>query len=254
MNCRLKRLFLILLLIWPLCVQGKIFVVLVGISEYGPSYENLTYCHQDAIDMYGMLKAYTTPGRIILLTDKQAKHDSIVYYTKRLFSQAQPDDIVIFFFSGHGNANVFFAYDKSLYFNTLQSIFRQTRARRKLIFADACFSGTLRKPGNQTASANSNLGRQTASANANPGKNVLLFLSSRSDQFAQENSALKNGIFTYFLLAGLNGEADFNRDGYITAKELFNFVNPKVKAQSDGTQIPVMWGKFNENMVILKPK
>ena len=239
----LKKLFLILLWICPLCVQGKIYVVLVGISEYGTLYENLTYCHQDAIDMYGLLKAYTVPENIILLTDKQATHDNIVYYTKRLYSQAQPDDVVIFFFSGHGNANVFFAYDKTLHFNTLQSVFRQTKAKRKLIFADACFSGTLRQPGNQTASANSN-----------PGKNVLLFLSSRSNQFSQENSALKNGIFTYFLLTGLKGEADFNSDGYITAKELFNFVNPKVKAQSNGNQIPVMWGKFNENMVILKSK
>ena len=107
MNDWVKKLLLILLLICPLYVQGKIFVALVEISEYGQSYKNLTYCHQDAIDMYNMLKEYTTPERIILLTDKQAKHDNIVYYTKRLFSQAQPEDMVIFFFSGQGNTNVF---------------------------------------------------------------------------------------------------------------------------------------------------
>ena len=96
---------------------------------------NLTYCHRDAIEMYRILKDYTTPDKIKLLTDKQAKHDSIVFYTKQLFRQAQPEDIVLFF-----------------------------------------FSGTFRQPSNQTASDNSSV-----------GKNVLLFLSSRSNQYSQED-------------------------------------------------------------------
>lgn len=239
----MKKALFILWLVLPLSLsaQGKIYAVLVGVSEYEQSANNLNYCHRDAIEMYEMLKAYTAPERMMLLINKQAKLDNIVYYTQQLFKQAQPDDIVIFFFSGHGGKNIFVSHDKPLYFSTLENIFKQTKAKRKLIFADACYSGTLRQPGNQTASNNSNM-----------GKNVLLFLSSRSNQLSQEDSALKNGAFAYFLLAGLRGGADFNRDGYITAKELFNFVNPKVKERTSGRQIPVMWGKFDENMIILK--
>ena len=239
----MKKLLFIVLLALPLSVEGKIYAVLVGVSEYEQSANNLTYCHRDAIEMYALLKDYTPPDRMKLLTNKQAKHDNIVYYTRQLFQQAQADDIVIFFFAGHGNNDVFFAHDKALYFSILKSIFKQSKANRKLIFADACFSGTLRQSGNPAASANTDL-----------GKNVLLFLSSRSNQYSHENSALRNGIFTYFLLAGLRGGADVNKDGYITAKELFNFVYPKVKQRSGGKQNPVMWGKFDENMIILKRK
>ena len=239
----MKKLLILFLLVIPLSAEGKIYAVLVGVSEYAQPDNNLTYCHRDAMEMYALLKDYTTPDRIKLLTNRQAKHDNIVYHTRQLFQQAQADDIVIFFFSGHGNRDVFFAHDKELYTSTLKKIFKQTKAKRKLIFADACRSGTLRQPGNQTASSRIDL-----------GQNVLLFLSSRSDQLSREASDLKNGVFTYFLLAGLRGGADVNKDGYITAKELFNFVYPKVKQRSGGKQIPVMWGKFDENMIILKRK
>jgi uncharacterized caspase-like protein len=236
-----KNVLCLLLFTLPVSVHGEIYGVFVGISEYEKPEGNLAYCHRDAIAMYETLKAYTTPGKMMLLTNQQAKHNNIVYYAKQLFLQAQPDDIVLFFFSGHGNRNVFFAYDKSLYFSTLHSIFKQTKARRKFIFADACFAGTLRQPG-----------AQPASGKPNAGNNVLLFLSSRSDQYAQENKLLGNGVFTHFLVTGLKGAADANSDSYVTARELFDFVHPKVKERTNESQIPVMWGKFDENMIILK--
>lgn len=238
----IKNTLFIFLIAFPLSIQGEIYAVLVGISEYA-SGNNLTYCHRDAIEMHAMLKDYTSPDKILLLINQQAKHNNIVYYTRQLFQQAKPEDIVIFFFSGHGNKNIFFTYDRPFSFSTLQSIFKQTKAKRKLIFADACFAGTLRQSGSQAAASQSNV-----------GNNVLLFLSTRSNQHARENNTLQNGIFTYFLLDGLRGGADVNKDSYITAKELFNFVYPKVKARTGDMQNPVMWGKFDENMIILKLK
>ena len=237
----MRKILFILFVVLPFSLQGRIFAVFVGISEYEQSVNNLTYCHRDAMAMYELMKEYATPECMILLTDKQAKHDDIVYHTKQLFQQAQSEDIVIFFFSGHGYFNLFCAYDKNLHFSTLQKIFQECKAQRKLIFADACYSGTMRQEGGQSAS------NQSSAEN-----NVLLFLSSRSDQTSRENALLRNGIFTYFLLAGLRGGADTNKDGYITARELFDFVNPRVKQRSNATQVPVMWGRFDENMTILK--
>jgi uncharacterized caspase-like protein len=223
------------------CPQGKIYAVLAGVSEYANANNNLTYSHTDAIEMYRMLRAHTHPAQIKLLTNQNAACDNIVYHTRQLFAEAQPDDIVIFYFSGHGNNGMFFSHDKPLYFSTLSGIFKQCKAKRKMVFADACLSGTLRKSSKKNPAAKTGL-----------GKNVLFFLSSRSNQSSIESFGLKNGVFTYFLLAGLKGGADNNGDKFITAKELFNFVYPKVKEHSGGVQVPVMWGKFDKNMVILK--
>jgi len=224
--------------------QGKIYAVLVGVSEHQDPSKNLDFSHRDATEMYHLLKKHSSPDRIKLLTNSEARHDNIVRHAQNLFHQAKPEDMVIFFFSGHGNENGFVAHDKNLTYTTLQTIFKDCAANRKMIFADACRSGSLRQPGES--------GRQATSNNQNVGADVMLFLSSRSDQTSWEYSNLKNGMFTYFLISGLSGKADANKDNLITAIELFNYVNPNVKKKSDGTQTPVMWGNFDKNMVILK--
>ena len=80
---------------------------------------------------------------------------------------------------------------------------------------------------------------------------VLLFLSSRSNESSIENPKLKNGFFTAYLERGLRGGADDNKDKIITAKEIYNFVSNGVKKVSNDRQHPVMWGRFSDNLIIL---
>jgi uncharacterized caspase-like protein len=236
----LSVLFFLFVFINESDIHAKLYAVCVGVSEYEQSLNNLEYSHQDAIEMYEMFKLQVPVNQLKLLTDQQATTDNIVSTAKTLFSQARTEDIVIFFFSGHGDKGCFMAHDKPLYFKTLQSIFKQTKAKRKIIFADACYVGSLRTSKDDTTNDHVSV-----------GNNVLLFLSSRSNQTSMEMSRLKNGVFTYFLLAGLKGGADNNKDRVITARELFNFVNPKVIEKSGASQVPVMWGKFEENMTLI---
>jgi uncharacterized caspase-like protein len=236
----LPILFFLFVFINVFDTHAKLYAVCVGVSQYEQSLNNLEYSHQDAIEMYEMLKLQAPVNQLRLLTDQQATADNIVSTTKALFSQARAEDIVIFFFSGHGNKNYFKAHDKPLYFKILKSIFKQTKAKRKIVFADACYVGSLRTSK-----------EDAANNRVSVGDNVLLFLSSRSNQTSMEMSRLKNGVFTYFLLAGLKGGADNNKDRVVTARELFDFVNPKVTERSGGSQVPVMWGKFEENMTLL---
>jgi len=241
----MKKILLVLLLTLPLSVQGKIYAIFVGVSEYELPIDNLVYSHRDAIEMYELMKEHTAPDRVKLLINDQAKYDSIVSYTAQLFRRANPDDVVLFFFSGRGQGNAFYANDKILYLSKLNEIFKQTKARRKLIFADACYSGTLSGESDNQAVPDGSKGLDS---------NVLLYLSSRSDQYATGSTSFRNGVFTYFLLTGLRGGADANKNGSITAKELYDYVNPKVKERTNGKQIPSMRGKFDTGMVILKLK
>jgi uncharacterized caspase-like protein len=215
------------------------YAVCIGISDYRQAKMKLINCRQDAKEMYALLQKQAPDKNLVLLTDNQATEENIVKQTADLFKKASSEDIVIFFFSGHGDKGCFVAYDKRLYFNSIRQIFKQTKAKRKIILADACYSGTLR------SGENSNRGNGKQSV----GSNVLLFLSSRSNQTSIDDPTLRNGMFTFFLLAGLKGGADANKDRKITARELFDFVNPKVKEKSGGTQSPVMWGKFDENLI-----
>ena len=47
-----------------------------------------------------------------------------------------------------------------------------------------------------------------------------------------------HGVFTYFLLRGLKGEADKNHDGVVTAGELFAYLERAVPEATNGKQNP----------------
>ena len=220
--------------------EGKLYAVIVGVSEYEDPQNNLSYSHRDAMEMKDLFLQLTPESSLRLLTNQRATRDNILRAANELFSRAQPKDMIVFYFSGHGGDGCFYGHDKAFYFSALKEAFRQSKAERKVILADACYSGTLRTPASEEQIGNDSL-----------GSDVLLFLSSRSDQTSQETIFIRNGAFTYFLLAGLKGGADVNRDKIVTAKELFLFVNPKVKERTNNAQVPVMWGRFDDDMVIL---
>ena len=62
---------------------------------------------------------------------------------------------------------------------------------------------------------------------------------------------MQNGYFTTYLLSGLKGDADKNKDQIITARELFDYVSVKVSQISGDRQHPVMWGKFSDNLILM---
>jgi uncharacterized caspase-like protein len=54
---------------------------------------------------------------------------------------------------------------------------------------------------------------------------AVVFTSSRSREFAQESEEWRHGAFTYAILKGLEGGADFFKDGIIKIKALDAFVS-----------------------------
>ena len=173
----------------------------------------------------------------MLITNANATRERVVRYASILFSKAGSDDIVLFFFSGHGYRGGFSLYDGYLSYQKLRSIFSACRAKNKMIFADACYSGDIRE--NRVARFK------------DPNNRVMLFLSSRSDECSKELSNMRNGLFTASLCRALKGGADTNYDRIITARELYVAVSNMVVELSNDTQHPVMWGNFPDSMPIM---
>jgi uncharacterized caspase-like protein len=68
---------------------------------------------------------------------------------------------------------------------------------------------------------------------------------------------LGHGVFTYYLLAGLNGAADLNGDGIVTVQELYEYVERQVTQKSrsvGGNQHPVMKGELEGVLPLVKVK
>lgn len=224
----------------------KIYVVSVGIADY-KEINDLRFTEND-VEVFNRIMSQHT-DEIYSLVGRQANHANIVKTIRTVFAKANANDAVVFFFSGHGYEGGFCSYDMraqsylgGMTYQELQILFRNCRAGRKMVFADACFSGGASKQ--RTA-----LTVQTIKNN-----DVMFFLSSRFDETSLELPEGPNGLFTYFLAKGLCGESDYNNDRSITAQEIYNYVSTNVVEytnQIPHNQHPTMWGNFNKNMNIL---
>ncbi|MBI4254682.1 MAG: caspase family protein, partial [Candidatus Rokubacteria bacterium] len=66
-----------------------------------------------------------------------------------------------------------------------------------------------------------------------------------------------HGIFTYYLVQGLRGAADANRDGIVSLQELYAYLEREVGRKSravGGNQHPVMKGELEGALPLVPVK
>jgi uncharacterized caspase-like protein len=211
-------------------------MVCVGIADYPGTKNDLRISDNDAKTIAKVFSV-TKDASVQVLINEEATQSALLSSMHTSFADAQSDDAVILYFSGHGTPGSLVCYDGQLTYQHIFKMLKGCKANRKIIIADACFSGKMRTGGQQTSNYNS--------------QNVMLFLSSRTTEYSSETD-YKNSLFTIFLERGLRGGADMNKDRHITAREIYNFVHQGVIKASGNKQHPVMWGKFDNNMTIIK--
>ena len=218
-------------------VPPKMFAVIVGISDYEGTSSDLRYSSVDAELFYNNLKSAMptecSKGDVRLLLNAQGTEEAIANAITEVFAKAGPSDYVIFFFSGHGsNAGYFCPYNirsGQVQHTFVRDNFFNSKAKYKVCFADACFSGDLV---DQSGSSLSQL----------QGDKIALLMSSKSYQTSMETASIEQGYFTYYLIKGMKGEADKSGDNYVTLAELFLYVKEEVADATKNQQVPVVFG------------
>ena len=223
------------MMLCAITLQAKTYLVSVGIADYPGTEHDLRISDNDAKTI---AKVFSVAKRatVSILINEQATQSALLSTMHTSFMNANSEDIVILYFSGHGTPGALVCHDGLLTYQHIFKMLKGCKASRKVIIADACYSGKMRTNNQQTSSYNT--------------QNVMLFLSSRTNEVSRE-SRYKNSLFTIFLERGLRGGADTNRDRYITARELYDFVHKGVIEASGNKQHPVMWGKFDNNMTVI---
>lgn len=241
-----KTVVLLLLLLLPIFVRAAVYLVSAGISDY-PGYSmDLKNPANDARAIQWIYSKNAKNHNVYykLLVNKQATVNNIVSAMNSLYANATENDIVVFYFSGHGFPGGFCAYDGEFYYDKIRQAMNRSRSKNKMIFADACFAGDMRTNGRHVSPEDTLALRKA---------NVMLFLASRSNEYSLDGFG-KNGLFTSYLQKGLRGNADYNGDRTITARELYNYVHPNVARQAQlgfTEQHPVMWGNFSDDMPVI---
>jgi hypothetical protein len=236
----------------------RIFAVVVGVGKY-LTMPALTFTDDDAHRFYAFLKrpegGALQDNQVTLLLDEDATRKNILAAMQEYFLRADENDVVMFYFSGHGLRGSFLPVDYDGHNNRLRhdeirAIFDQSKAKHKLCIADACHSGSLKYDLMVAKGpAPISLDNYYKAFDESSG-GIALLMSSNEEELSLEDHGLRQGVFTYYLLEGLKGDADANGDRLVTIQEIYQYVAQKVRYFTSGIQSPVLTGQFDVNMPV----
>ncbi len=233
----------------------KIWAVVIGVATYNHM-PTLKFTDDDAYRMYAFLKSpeggALSDDHIRILIDEDATKQKILNTLNEIFMKAGPNDLVMFYFSGHGLPGSFLpsdfdGFDNRIFHEEIKEILDNSPAKYKICIADACHSGGLLAMKGAAAN-NALLKYYEALAQSSPGS--ALILSSKSSETSLESSGLRQGVFSHFLIRGLKGEADANFDNIVSVQELFDFTYHNVRSYTGSRQSPVIKGNFDRRMPV----
>lgn len=189
--------------------------------------------------------------------------------------QALEEDIVTIYFAGHGSPqspdrpdNLFLLPYDCQYDNIPTTGFpmwdietalkRYIKAKRVVVIADACHSGGVGQSFDIARRANRGLKVNPISTGIHSlskvGEGVCVISASDENQYSQESKDWGggHGVFTYCLLKGLKGDADYNKDTSVNLGELTSYVSQEVRRATKNAQSPTVAGKYDPALTIGK--
>jgi len=242
------------------------WAVIVGIGQFKNSDINLKYASKDAKDFYNFLikeKGFA-PDHVQLLTDQAATRANILSLlgSKWLPRVAEPDDLVVIYFSSHGSpssldvggVNYLVAHDTDptdLYATgiAMQDLARIIKARvhceRIMLVLDACHSGVVAPSAKGMArDANINVDQIVQ------GTGQLVLSSSSPEQRSWESKRYDGSVFTKHLIEGLR------RNGKLTTLgSAFSYLDEETKREvlrdRGVLQSPIMKSKWEGKDLII---
>jgi len=232
------------------------YALVIGIIGY-PKFQaadRLRFADEDA---RGFAQFLQTPAagefpeeHIRLLLNQSATRAGIYEQIAWISRRASSDDVVYIFFAGHGVLDdsqqaYFMPYDgdpSDPYAlgiradSFLQELRHRITAKQVVFFIDACHAAAVYSPDGLATRGGGNIIPALRAAwqeeLAHLQELNMGFLAAANNQLSLEDADLRHGIFSWFLIQGLQGAADTNHDNRITAGELRDYLVDKVEAYS----------------------
>lgn len=228
----------------PQQLKGNYYALIISVGKYqDPKVTPLNYAENDAWELFEVLTDPRTglfePRNVARLTNEDATRQAVEFGFDDIAARAQnKDDVFFVFYAGHGftypnSADTYWlTFDtivgnqeghriKSTSFSNLSLAKKlaDIKANTVVLFVDACFSaGMVDRPATIR-------GLETYLGS---GKDYVIISSSQADQLSIESSRLKHGLFSFYIINGLEGQADENRDGWVEIEELWRYVKTEV--------------------------
>ena len=223
----------------------KLWILLVGVDRYQDC--NLTSLQYSALDCQGLGEALTEATASFANRELIIHHDFVSERPclkrvrcsiEHIVNSASSDDTILFYFSGHGlletntqqvilclaDTDTERLPTTGLPLNDLLQQLNGCAARQQLVWLDACHSGGMTLRGTATSIADPSIQLvEVLRHQAAESKGFYALLSCDRAQQSWEFPELGHGVFTYYLMRGLRGEAADVR-GVIEADALYQYV------------------------------
>ncbi|WP_427157181.1 eIF2A-related protein [Aliinostoc sp. HNIBRCY26] len=222
-------------------VTTKLWLLLVGVNQYQDT--QLPCLRYAAVDCQALAEALTAATQEQFI-QKQINiyHDfatelplltNIRDRLQQITDAAQPTDTILFYFSGHGmlqpqTQQAFLCLadtqkdnleNTGLAVSELLELLSNSGVQNQIIWLDACHSGGMTLRGlNPTPQLLAVLQQRAAKS-----KGFYALLSCDTEQLSWEFPELGHGVFTYYLMRGLRGDAA-DQHGVISADGLYRYV------------------------------
>jgi tetratricopeptide (TPR) repeat protein len=235
--------------------------LIAGISDY-INIDDLQFAHSDALAFYRFLRSpaggSVDSSDIMLLLNEKATSANFFAGLDWLLSETGEGETVAIYFSGHGDLETktirqngfLLSHDspRACYMagaigigyvqDYLATLVSNNKAK-VIMISDACRSGKL------TGGAEGL--KNTTAALAEQWDNITKILSSQAGELSMESTKWGGGagVFTFYLIRGMMGMADRNRDKMVNLLELNIYLNDNVPGETNFTQNPMVDGKQN---------
>jgi hypothetical protein len=212
--------------------QPETSLISIGLSTYAnQQIQPRKYASHDAetVSKYFQTLGGVPSSNISVLTDRKATHSQIEKaLLEWLPTRSMKDGIVIVYFSGHAMVSpsgeiMLVPYDgaktaTTLYrLKSLESVFAKLNPRQAILVFEGKLSQIQDGP-KTTVTPQWDL----------HGDKAIRLIAVEGLGKGLDDDAHRHGLFTYYLLRGLRGEADTNHDGKVTLGEIGGFVRQKV--------------------------
>lgn len=260
----------------PKRTLGDRYALLIAVRDYDKNeLKNLRFSEADVVELAQILKN-AGYSRVVLLTQTEGANKSrflplavnIRKELKGLLEDRSSDDSVIVAFAGHGvqfkgsDESYFCPMDAKLgdkkTLVALSEVYRELdhcRANFKLLLVDACRNDP--QSSEARARAEVELESVTRPQVVLPPGGLAAFYSCSAGQKAFENGDLKHGVFFHFVIEGLKGKADLDKDNQVDLDELVHYTKKRVpdfvkdEYGGDVRQVPELVGKTQGSVPLM---
>ena len=218
--------------------------LLVGVSEYEQGLNPLPSATKDVEAMKQVLQhpdigGFAEADVTVLINRSRQEIEEAIYY---LFANRQKNDLLLFYFSGHGVkdelGNLYLATSTTrkdpgrnklvkptaVAARVLHENMNESCSKRQVVILDCCFSGAFAK--GMTAKDDGLVDIQAQLG----GKGRAILTSSTATQYSFEQENTNLSIYTHYLVEGMTtGAGDLDDDGQISVDELHEYTSTRVQ-------------------------